>query len=224
MRAAEIYASWTEAVPAGKFGDEPELRHLRKISCSSGCFFWSRSRADSQFVVGYCQRSCGTKRFDFVLDLNSVWVGSNECRKVQLRQRRYLTLAKQTRMTHPASRNSDLLVRCTKSGYRNILVKNTAPHGERTDVSQGDHKIELIFIINGANFPLEANLNSPLKEAVSKALSESGNSGRPATEWQVRDGNGVLLETERKIGDFGFANGTRLFLSLAVGAGGTFQS
>ena len=90
-------------------------------------------------------------------------------------------------------------------------------------MAQGDQKIQLVFIINGANFTLETNVNAPLKEAVARALAESGNTGRPATEWQVRDAAGVLLEIERKIKDFGFTNGTRLFLSLAVGAGGSAQ-
>jgi hypothetical protein len=91
-------------------------------------------------------------------------------------------------------------------------------------VAHGDQKIQLIFIINGANFPLEVNLNETLESAVARALAESGNTGRPPSEWQVRDANGVLLETQRKLKDFGFANGTRLFLSLAVGAGGGRQS
>ncbi|HKW76641.1 MAG TPA: DUF2604 domain-containing protein [Terriglobales bacterium] len=83
-----------------------------------------------------------------------------------------------------------------------------------------ENKIELIFIINGANFKLEVNLNEPLGSAVARALEKSGNTGRPASDWQVRDANGVLLETQRQIKDFGFTNETRLFLSLAVGAGG----
>jgi hypothetical protein len=91
-------------------------------------------------------------------------------------------------------------------------------------VAHGDQKIRLIFIINGADFPLEVNLNETLESAVARALAESGNTGRPPSEWQVRDANGVLLETQRKLGDFGFTNGTRLFLSLAVGAGGGRQT
>lgn len=87
-------------------------------------------------------------------------------------------------------------------------------------MSPQDNKIQLVFIINGTNFPLEVNGNEPLGAAVARALGESGNSGRPPSEWQVRDANGVLLETQRQIKDFGFTNGTRLFLSLAVGAGG----
>jgi len=87
-------------------------------------------------------------------------------------------------------------------------------------VSPQENKIQLIFIINGTNVPLEVNANETLGAAVASALGQSGNSGRPPSEWQVRDANGVLLETQRQIKDFGFANGTRLFLSLAVGAGG----
>lgn len=93
------------------------------------------------------------------------------------------------------------------------------------DLAHDDkNKIELVFIINGANFPLEANLNNTLGDAVARALSESGNTSRPASEWQVRDANGVLLETQRKLKDFNFPEHTRLFLSLAVGAGGSCQS
>jgi uncharacterized protein DUF2604 len=88
------------------------------------------------------------------------------------------------------------------------------------DVAGQDNKVQLIFVINGVNFPLEVNLNELLGAAVARALGESGNSGRPPSEWQVRDANGVLLETQRQLKDFGFSNGTRLFLSLAVGAGG----
>ncbi len=91
------------------------------------------------------------------------------------------------------------------------------------DEQKHKNKIQLIFIINGANFPLEANVNAPLKEAVEQALQGSGNTGRPLSEWQVRDAGGVLLEVNRKIKDFGFVDGTRLFLSLAVGAGGSAQ-
>lgn len=88
----------------------------------------------------------------------------------------------------------------------------------------GDHKITLIFVINGSNFPVDANVNDPLKEAVARALRESGNTGRPLSDWQVRDANGVLLDIDRKIKDLGLRTGARLFLTLAVGAGGAPQN
>lgn len=84
-----------------------------------------------------------------------------------------------------------------------------------------EQKITLTFIINGSSFALETNINPPLREAVARALAESGNTGRPASEWQVRDEAGNLLDLNRKISEFGFANGTKLFLNLAVGAGGS---
>ena len=83
-----------------------------------------------------------------------------------------------------------------------------------------DHKVSLIFIINGEPLPVETNANAPLRAAVAKALSESGNTGRPPDEWEVRDSGGVLLDKNRSIDDLELKNGARLFLSLRVGAGG----
>jgi hypothetical protein len=87
-------------------------------------------------------------------------------------------------------------------------------------VAQQDHKVMLIFIINGQDFPLETNIKAPLKSAVQRVLAESGNTGRPPDEWELRDAAGVLLETHRTPEELGIINGARLFLSLRVGAGG----
>jgi hypothetical protein len=86
---------------------------------------------------------------------------------------------------------------------------------------EGRHKITLVFIINGENFPVEANVDAPLILAVEKALVLSGNTGRrDPREWEVRDSSGVLLEVDRTIKELGLKDGARLFLSLRVGAGG----
>ena len=85
---------------------------------------------------------------------------------------------------------------------------------------EGEHKIKLIFIINGESYSVETNVNAPLSSAVEKALSTSGNTGRPLAEWEVRDSSGVLLDMNRKVKDLGLKDGARLFLSLRVGAGG----
>lgn len=87
-------------------------------------------------------------------------------------------------------------------------------------MAEGEHKITLIFIINGENFSVETNINAPLTAAVQRALSESGNSGRPLSEWEVRDSAGALLDMTRTVKELGLTNGARLFLSLRVGAGG----
>jgi Protein of Unknown function (DUF2604) len=87
-------------------------------------------------------------------------------------------------------------------------------------VPDDKQKITLIFIINGENFSVDANVNAPLKEAVARALAESHNTGRPPEEWEVRDSSGVLLEINRSPKDLGLKDNARLFLSVRVGAGG----
>ena len=83
------------------------------------------------------------------------------------------------------------------------------------------HAISLVFIINGESYEVDANVNAAMVSAVEKALSISGNTGRrdPA-EWELRDSSGAFLEIGRKIGELGLHDGSRLFLSLKVAAGG----
>ena len=88
-----------------------------------------------------------------------------------------------------------------------------------------NHKIKIIFIINGQDYPIDENVNAPLIAAVQRALAESDNNTvRSPDEWEVRDASGVLLETNRTPKDLGLQDGVRLFLSLRVGAGGVDQS
>ena len=91
-------------------------------------------------------------------------------------------------------------------------------------MSEKDHKIRIVFIINGQDYSIESNVNAPLMAAVQRALTESDNTGRPPEEWEVRDASGVLLEKNRTPKDLGLLEGVRLFLSLRVGAGGVDQS
>jgi hypothetical protein len=80
--------------------------------------------------------------------------------------------------------------------------------------------ITIIFIINGQDVAVDVNLEAPLSSAVHRALAQSGNTGRPPDEWEVRDTDGILLEQNRTIEDLGLISGARVFLSLRVGAGG----
>ena len=86
-----------------------------------------------------------------------------------------------------------------------------------------DNKINLLFIINGQDYSVDANVRAPLTEAVVRALAESGNTGRDPAEWEVRDVNGVLLEKRRTPRELDLHDNSRLFLSLRVGAGGIGQ-
>lgn len=83
------------------------------------------------------------------------------------------------------------------------------------------NKIQITFIVNGVDVPVEANVNSPLAAARNKALELSNNTGRPMDEWEVHNEAGQPLDAAAKIEELGLADGTRLFLNLKVGAGGT---
>ena len=77
------------------------------------------------------------------------------------------------------------------------------------------------FTRDGQDFSLvDVNIKAPLHVAVHKALRETGNTGRPFEEWEVRDASGALLESNRTPQELRLTNGSRLFLSLKVGAGG----
>ena len=82
------------------------------------------------------------------------------------------------------------------------------------------NKITLIFIVNGVDVPVEANLNQPLNVARNKALEESNNTGRPVDEWEVHNDEGLALDSDQKVEDLDLKEGDRLFLNLKVGAGG----
>lgn len=83
------------------------------------------------------------------------------------------------------------------------------------------NEITLIFIVNGVDVPVKANIHEPLKAARNQALADSNNTGRPMDEWEIHNAAGQPLDPDKKIGDLGLADGTRLFLNLKVGAGGT---
>jgi hypothetical protein len=82
------------------------------------------------------------------------------------------------------------------------------------------HELTLTFVINGVDVSVSVNEEAPLAVARNRALEQSKNTGRPFDEWQVFTTAGVLLDASHKIETFHFAPGTRLLLSLIVGAGG----
>jgi hypothetical protein len=81
-------------------------------------------------------------------------------------------------------------------------------------------KIDLTIVVNGQPTVVEANLNSPLHSVVGKALEATENTGQPPDAWEMRNAAGEELDLNKKIGDFGFAPGTQLFLNLKAGVGG----
>lgn len=82
------------------------------------------------------------------------------------------------------------------------------------------NKVVVSVIVNGQPLDVEVNLNAPLQVVAQHALNQSGNSGQPLDNWEMRDADGQVLDLSRKAGDFGLANGTKLFLNLKAGVGG----
>jgi hypothetical protein len=82
------------------------------------------------------------------------------------------------------------------------------------------NKLELAVVVNGHPVLIEANVNAPLRTVIPKALKASGEIGQPPENWELRDAAGELLDLDRKLEDFGFPPGVKLFLNLKAGVGG----
>ncbi|MFL5348695.1 MAG: DUF2604 domain-containing protein [Hyalangium sp.] len=84
--------------------------------------------------------------------------------------------------------------------------------------------INLVLVVAGEDVVLHhVNTHETLDAVRNKALQESGNASRPSKDWEIRSEQGVLIPPTATLESLGFMPGTqppKLFLSLAVGAGG----
>ena len=78
----------------------------------------------------------------------------------------------------------------------------------------------LTVVVNGTPTEVDVNDNAPLHTIIPKALHQTGNEGQPPENWELKDKDGKELDLNKKIGDFGFPAGVKLFLSLKAGIGG----
>lgn len=90
-------------------------------------------------------------------------------------------------------------------------------------MSHSNH-IELTVVVNGQPISVEVNASDPLQTVITLALAKSGNAGQPAQNWELRDAEGRVLVLSRPVGEFGFNEHTKLFLSLKAGVGGTLNA
>ena len=90
---------------------------------------------------------------------------------------------------------------------------------KKDDNNGQQNLVMLTIIVNGTPTEVKANVNAPLKTAVNKALDQTGNTGRPIEDWQIKWNNEVL-DMSKKIKEFNFPKGVELFLGLKAGAGG----
>jgi len=82
------------------------------------------------------------------------------------------------------------------------------------------NKETLTVIITGVPYEVDTNDNAPLHTVVQKALQQSNNTGQPKENWVLRDEQGTILDLEKKVGDYGFTDDTKLFLNVKEGVGG----
>ena len=85
-----------------------------------------------------------------------------------------------------------------------------------------DKQIEFTIIVNGQPVPVKVHQYDEIREAVAMALKDSGNSGQPIENWQLRDDSGQIIDIGKKIADSGIKEGAKLFLNLKAGVGGTY--
>jgi hypothetical protein len=88
------------------------------------------------------------------------------------------------------------------------------------DGHQSSTFIELTVIVNGQPTEVKVNGQQPLRTVIPKALEQTGNVGQGPENWELKDAEGTLLDLDKKITDFSFANLTKLFLSLKAGVAG----
>ena len=81
-------------------------------------------------------------------------------------------------------------------------------------------KISITVVVNGQPTEVDVFDDAPLSAIIPDALRQTDNSGQPPGNWELRGADGTLLDLDKKIGDFGFPEKTRLFLNLKAGVGG----
>ena len=97
------------------------------------------------------------------------------------------------------------------------------PEKTRLFLVSDPKKISITVVVNGQPTVVDASGDAPLGSIIPDALRQTENSGQPAENWELRDADGTLLDLDKKLGDFGFPEKTRLFLNLKAGVGGHGQ-
>lgn len=75
-------------------------------------------------------------------------------------------------------------------------------------------------IVNGQPANVSVNVKHALHSVIPPALDQTGNSAQPPENWELRDVQGTLLDTTKRISAYQFGEGTRLYLNLRAGIGG----
>ncbi|KKM64064.1 hypothetical protein LCGC14_1505160 [marine sediment metagenome] len=82
-----------------------------------------------------------------------------------------------------------------------------------------ESKFEIIFVIQGKEFPVDVNINQSVKAGIHKALKLSGQPGS-LEGWELRTESGEKINTNSSWKDSNISGPNKLFLSKGAGRGG----
>ena len=92
-------------------------------------------------------------------------------------------------------------------------------HGNSSE-PKGDKKITITVIVSGTATIVEANPKQKMHVVAQKALDQTGNTGRPLSDWTLKTRDGVVLDLDKTVEDYGLSDGDQLVMSLEAGVGG----
>jgi uncharacterized ubiquitin-like protein YukD len=90
----------------------------------------------------------------------------------------------------------------------------------KNDGPGGHNQITVKVIVNGTPTDVKTNVHAPFKSVIEKALEQTGNTGRPIEDWELKF-NGQVLDLNKKVEDYNIPDGAELFFSLRAGQGGS---
>lgn len=95
-------------------------------------------------------------------------------------------------------------------------------HGHHHDCHpEHKYQIKLIFIVNGKPYEKTVKKDRQLKSVEEEVLKETGNAGRPLTDWTIKF-HDKSLDTNKTIKELNLPDCAELFLSLNAGTGGLY--
>jgi hypothetical protein len=74
--------------------------------------------------------------------------------------------------------------------------------------------------VHGAEVAVNAAPDKPLWRACSQAFPAAGIVGQPLENWEIRDQDGRLLDTDQQLSEFEFDDSTQLSLTPKAGVAG----
>jgi hypothetical protein len=87
-------------------------------------------------------------------------------------------------------------------------------------MAKDDELITVTVVISGQPQSVRVNVHERVETLVRKALQDSGNTGQPPGDWELRTVEGALIGQDQRIDESGIRNGATLFLAPRAGVGG----